>query len=63
MSNTKICPKCGQTYTEHSATSRVDGSEICPMCGHREALEVAREAGVMTQEEMENILSVLEKNY
>ena len=35
----RICPKCGQAYTERPATSRVDGSPICPDCGTREALE------------------------
>ena len=34
-----ICPKCGQIYTEHPANSCVDGSQICPDCGTREALE------------------------
>ena len=32
------CPKCGRVYTERPATSRVDGSPICPDCGTREAL-------------------------
>jgi len=35
-----VCPKCGQTYAGHPATSRVDGTtHICPDCGTREALE------------------------
>ena len=34
-----VCPRCGQTYTDRPATSRVDNSPICPDCGTREALE------------------------
>ena len=36
----KICPVCGNEYTEHSALSRRDNiTEICPRCGQKEALE------------------------
>lgn len=35
----KICPKCGNRYTGHSAVSRADNETlICPDCGTREAL-------------------------
>lgn len=35
-----VCPKCGRTYTERPAVSRVDNTTlICPDCGTREALE------------------------
>ena len=35
-----VCPRCGGTYTEHPALSRVDNETlICPDCGVREALE------------------------
>lgn len=35
-----VCPKCGKTYTEHPALSRVDNeTPICPDCGTLEALE------------------------
>jgi len=35
----RVCPKCGQRYTEHPALSRVDNETlICPDCGTREAL-------------------------
>jgi predicted RNA-binding Zn-ribbon protein involved in translation (DUF1610 family) len=38
----KICPKCGERYTEFPALSRKDNkTEICPDCGTREALEDA----------------------
>lgn len=37
---TRTCPKCGRTYTGHSAVSRADNiTLICPDCGTREALE------------------------
>lgn len=36
----RTCPKCGQSYHEPPALSRVDGrTQICPDCGTREALE------------------------
>ena len=36
----KVCPKCGCGYDGYPAISRDDGeTEICPMCGMREALE------------------------
>lgn len=36
----KICPICGNEYTEHPAISRKDNiTEICPVCGTKEALE------------------------
>lgn len=35
-----VCPRCGKTYSEHPALSRVDNETlICPDCGVREALE------------------------
>lgn len=36
---TRICPACGQRYTEPPALSRSDNeTEICPTCGMKEAL-------------------------
>ena len=36
----KICPICGNEYTEHPAISRKDNiTEICPACGTKEALD------------------------
>ena len=36
----KICPICGNEYTEHPAISRKDNiTEICPTCGTKEALD------------------------
>ncbi len=35
-----VCPRCGKSYAEHPALSRVDNETlICPDCGIREALE------------------------
>ena len=37
---TRICPKCGASYTGVSATSRYAEYDcICPDCGAKEALE------------------------
>ena len=59
MSNTmaKICPKCGKTYTERPAISRIDASEICPECGALEALEAV---GYSEEEKEEGIKLVRE---
>ena len=36
----RICPRCGKTYTEYPAISRKDNkTELCPECGQLEALE------------------------
>lgn len=36
----RICPICGNEYTDHPAISRRDNiTEICPRCGTHEALE------------------------
>ncbi len=35
----KVCPKCGKGYDGYPAMSRINGSDICPECGMREALE------------------------
>ena len=55
----RICPKCGQSYTEAPAISRVDDTQICPDCGIREALETL---GV-SKEEQEKIISIIHRNY
>lgn len=50
--NTRTCPKCGRTYNDYPALSRVDNrTEICPDCGIREALEDAR-LGPWTRKEI-----------
>lgn len=55
----RICPKCGRVYTEQPATSRVDGSPICPDCGTREALE---SLGV-GREEQDKILGIIHEKF
>ena len=55
----RICPLCGQTYTDPPALSRTDNETlICPDCGTRQALE---SIGVDT-EEREKILSIIHRN-
>ena len=55
----RACPKCGRVYTERPASSRVDGSPICPDCGTREALE---SIGV-GREEQDKILGIIHEKY
>ena len=39
MDQVKICPKCHPKYTQHPAISRTDNkTNICPVCGIKEAL-------------------------
>jgi len=56
-----ICPKCGKEFSEKPATSRRDQSPICPLCGHKEALEDAVNAGVMSESEANEILKALQE--
>ncbi len=35
----RVCPKCEKGYDGYPAMSRVDGRDICPECGVKEALE------------------------
>lgn len=56
MEQTKVCPKCGKTYTARPAVSRFDNhTEICPLCGTREALDIA---GVEESEKAKIIAAV-----
>lgn len=54
------CPKCGKNYSEPSAKSRVDNTEICRACGEREAVLAAVEVGAVTPEQAEQILKALQ---
>lgn len=39
MNQYKVCPKCKQQYSQHSAISRIDNkTNICPTFGIKEAL-------------------------
>ena len=52
----RVCPLCGQAYTDHPALSRTDNETlICPDCGTRQALE---SIGI-SAEEREKILSII----
>lgn len=49
----RVCPKCGRTYTEYPALSRVDNeTAICPDCGTKEALD---SLGISLEEQSEII--------
>ena len=40
----KICNRCGKEYTGHPALSRKDNkTKICPECGLKEAISIAKE--------------------
>ena len=41
MDEARTCHKCGRIYHCPSATSRIDNTEICPVCGAMEALETS----------------------
>ena len=52
----RVCPLCGQAYTDAPALSRTDNETlICPDCGTRQALD---SIGV-SAEEQEKILSII----
>ena len=55
----RICPKCGQRYTEPPALSRSDNETlICPDCGTREALD---SIGV-SADEQEKIIQTIHRS-
>ena len=54
----KICPRCGKTYHDVLALSRMDNETlICPDCGTREALESID----VDQTEQEEILAIIHR--
>lgn len=56
MEQARVCPKCGKTYTARPAISRFDNQmEICPLCGTREALDIA---GVADETKTEIIAAI-----
>ena len=60
FSKQRTYPKCGRTYTERSALSRIDNNTlICPDCGTREALE---SMGISV-EEQDKILGIIHEKY
>ena len=55
----RICPICGQEYTDRPAISRTDGeTPICPDCGTRQALE---SLGIDTDEQ-EKIITAIHRS-
>lgn len=58
-----ICPRCGAGYTERPAMSRVNNVPICPMCGHREALDEAVGHGIMSRKEADDIITKIREAY
>jgi hypothetical protein len=56
-----ICPKCKKEFSEIPAMSRRDKSEICSLCGQKEALEDAIIAGLMNEEDANKILKTLQE--
>ena len=57
----RVCPRCGQGYTEPPALSSYDGETlICPDCGTREALE---SIGVSTEEQDAIIEAIHRSSY
>ena len=55
----RVCPICGQEYTDRPAISRTDGeTPICPDCGTRQALE---SLGIDTDEQ-EKIITAFHRS-
>ena len=55
----RVCPICGQEYTDHPAISRTDGeTPICPDCCTRQALE---SLGIDTDEQ-EKIITAIHRS-
>lgn len=52
-----ICGRCGKTFTEVPAMSRIDNSPICPECGLKEALYAAG----MSDEQQREIVDTVNK--
>ena len=55
----RICPICGQEYTEYPALSREDNqTPICPDCGTRQALKPLK----ISDEEIEEIIQIIHRS-
>lgn len=58
-SKIRVCPICGENYTDAPAVSRTDNvTQICPDCGTREALETLG----ITKAEQEKIISTIHEH-
>lgn len=56
-----VCPKCNQEFNKKHAISRIDCSKICPLCGKKEAIDIAYSNGILNEKETIEILKLLEK--
>lgn len=55
----RMCPRCGKSYCDYPAASRVDGRTlICPDCGILEALEKAN----MSEDEKKEIIEAVHRH-
>ena len=56
-----ICENCKIEFKGKPAISRVTHKQICPLCGNKEALMAAVEAGAMTETESSEIIELIIK--
>ena len=55
----KICPVCKREYEGQGAASRYKSQEVCPVCGTREAMEIAG----IDEETKKKVLQAAESPY
>jgi DNA-directed RNA polymerase subunit RPC12/RpoP len=55
------CSKCNKEFFTPPAQSRVDGSNICSLCGSKEAIEAAVQVGAMPRYGADEIIKELER--
>ena len=55
----RVCPICGQEYTDRPAISRTDNeTPICSDCGTRESLQAIG----ISDDEIEKIIEIIHRN-
>lgn len=59
-SGLKVCPKCGRRFSAAPAVSREGFGDICPICGHIEALDPVDALDDDTKERLINELIKIE---
>lgn len=57
------CPKCKKEFPYLRAMSRYGEYYVCDLCGNKEALEIAVQAGQLSKTEKRNIERQLEYSY
>lgn len=55
-----ICSKCNLEFNKKPTKSKIDGSEICPLCGQKEAIDIAYSNGILNESETTEILKLLQ---